>query len=126
MSLQFKPRDFVEFSLSILIVLLVLVQGLVGQTTGPSFGSVIALGGTLYDSVIDELRGRVYFVNSSAGRIDIYNYAAKRISGNIRVGTFPTGAAMSVDGGFLYVTNTQSSTLSVIDLSNDSVVQTIS
>ena len=126
MILQSKSRTISVLPISVLLCWIVLAPCLVAQTAGPSFGTVVALGGTPYDSVIDELRGRVYFVNSSAGRIDIYNYAAKRLAGNIRVGTFPTGAAMSMDGAFLYVTNTQSSTLSVIDLATDSVVVTVS
>lgn len=77
------------------------MQCLVAQTAGPSFGTIVALGGTPYDSVVDELRSWVYFVNSSAGRIDIYDYAAKRLAGNIRVDTFPAGAVMSMDGGTL-------------------------
>src|SRR3981189_145469 len=108
MSLQSKKRNGLSGLLNVLIVLLVLVQSIFAQTAGPAFGTVVSLGGTPYDSVIDELRGRVYFVNSSANRIDVYNYLEKRITGNIRVGTFPTGAAMSMDSAFLYVTNTQS------------------
>lgn len=124
--MQSKKRNGLSGLLTVLILHLVLVQCIFSQTGGPAFGTVVSLGGTPYDSVIDELRGRVYFVNASANRIDVYNYLEKRITGTIRVGTFPTGAAMSMDNAYLYVTNTQSSTLSVIDLGIDSVVQTVS
>jgi YVTN family beta-propeller protein len=95
-------------------------------TTGATFGTIVALGGTPSDIVIDEGRGRLYLVNSNANRVDIYDYNAKRLTGQIRVGTFPLAAALSPDGAYLYVTNTQSSTLSVVDLSFDGVVQTVS
>ena len=96
------------------------------QTTGATFGQVVSLGGEASDAVLDELRGRLYLVNSNAGRIDVYSYAEKRVTGNIRVGVFPLAAAISMDGAFLYVTNTQSSSVSVIDLASDSVIQTVS
>src|SRR3979411_573796 len=99
---------------------LLLVQVLAAQTTGPSFGGVVSLGSTPSDAVLDEFRGRLYLVNSSAGRIDIYDYLGKGMAGSIQVGTFPLSAAMSPDGAYLYVTNTTSSTLSVIDLGNNS------
>jgi 40-residue YVTN family beta-propeller repeat len=76
--------------------------------------------------VLDEFRGRLYLVNSSAGRVDIYDYLAKSMAGSIQVGTFPLSAAMSLDGAYLYVTNTQSATLSVIDLGNNAVTETVS
>jgi YVTN family beta-propeller protein len=113
-------------SVLLLSFALLLVQFLAAQTTGPSFGGVVSLGSTPSDAVLDEFRGRLYLVNSSAGRIDIYDYLGKAMAGSIQVGTFPLSAAMSVDGAYLYVTNTTSSTLSVIDLGNNSITETVS
>src|SRR5258708_1356791 len=91
-----------------------------------TFGGVVALTASPSDIVLDESRPRLYLVSSAAGRVDIYNYTTKTISGSYRVGTFPLGAAMSMDSAYLYVTNTTSSTLSVIDLNADAVIQTVS
>ncbi len=86
------------------------------ESTGATFGEVVQLGGTPSDIVLDEARGRLYLVNSSANRVDVYSYNEKRILGSIAVGQSPLAAALSMDGGFLYVTNNVSSTLSVVDL----------
>lgn len=96
------------------------------QTTGATFGEVISLGGTPSDIVLDEARQRLYLVNTNANRVDIYSYKDKALIGWIRVGASPLAAAMSPDNAWLYVTNNQAASLSVIDLSSASVVQTIS
>jgi YVTN family beta-propeller protein len=96
------------------------------QSTGASFGTVINLGGTPSDVVIDELRGRMYSVNSTANRIDVISLGERKVMKRIVVGNFPLAAAIAPDSAFLYVTNTQSASLSVIDLGSDSVVNTVS
>ena len=96
------------------------------QTTGATFGSVINLGGTPSDLVIDELRGRMYSVNSTANRIDVISLGERKVMKSIVVGNFPLAAALAPDSAFLYVTNTQSASLSVIDLGSDSVINTVS
>jgi len=95
------------------------------QPSGATFGSIIGLGGTPSDIVLDELRGRLYLVNNSANRVDIWGINENATVGSISVGLTPLAAAISMDGAFLYVTNQASSSLSVIDLSTRSVVQTI-
>ena len=87
-----------------------------GQTTAATFGEIVQLGGTPSDVVLDETRGRLYTVNASANRVDVYSYVEKRLLGSVPVGQTPLAAAISMDGGLLYVTNNASSTLSVIDL----------
>ena len=86
------------------------------QATGATFGQVIGLGGTPSDIVLDELRGRLYLVNNHSNRVDIYGIPEKALVGSIAVGLTPLAGAMSMDGAFLYVTNQQSSSISVIDL----------
>ena len=95
------------------------------QAPVATFGSIIGLGGTPADIVLDELRGRLYLVNNHSNKVDIYGIAEKALIGSIPVGLVPLSGAMSMDGAFLYVTNQQSSSLSVIDLSTRSVVQTV-
>jgi YVTN family beta-propeller protein len=87
---------------------------------------VVSLGTTPSDVVLDELRGRLYLVNSAANRVEIYNIAEQRMAGSITVGAFPLSAAIAMDGSALYVANTQSTSLSVINLANDQVVATVS
>ncbi|MEO7649665.1 MAG: hypothetical protein ABIZ80_04305 [Bryobacteraceae bacterium] len=94
------------------------------QPSGATFGDIIGLGGTPSDIVLDELRGRLYLVNDRANRVDIYDIHNKRLFGSISVGIRPLAAAMSMDGGYLYVTNQTSASLSVIDLGSNQVVQT--
>ena len=96
------------------------------QTTGASFGSVVNLGGTPSDIVLDEARGRIYTVNSTANRIDVLSLSERKLMKSITVGNFPLAASLAPDHAFLYVSNTQSASLSVIDLGSDSVINTVS
>lgn len=95
------------------------------QATSATFGQIVSLGGTPSDIVLDELRGRLYLVNSAANRVDILSTADQKKIGAIGVGMTPLSAAISMDGAYLYVTNNNSSSVSVIDLSNNNVVQTV-
>lgn len=94
------------------------------QSTGATFGNVVRLGGTPSDIVLDESRARLYLVNQTANRVDIYGYADERVIASIPVGISPLSAAMSMDNAWLYVTNNQSSSLTVISLATNSVAQT--
>src|SRR5207244_278125 len=105
---------------------LLAVSCLQAQTqSGATFGQIIGLGGTPSDIVLDELRGRLYLVNNYANRVDVYGIAEKQIVGSIPVGLTPLAGAISMDNAYLYVTNQQSSSLSVIDLSIRTVIQTV-
>jgi len=84
--------------------------------TSATFGEVIALGGTPSDIVLDQARQRLYLVDSPNNTVDVWDYSAKSIMGSISLGQNPLAAAMSMDGAFLYVTNHDSSSLSVISL----------
>src|SRR5215469_8481525 len=92
----------------------VLVPGIGAQTTSATFGELISLGGTPSDIVLDESRQRLYLENSPGNRVDVYDYAGKALLGSIGVGQAPLAVAMSMDNSFLYVTNHDSSSLSVI------------
>lgn len=119
-----RPFRFLKFACA--LGWLAAAVPLPAQTTGATFGDVISLGGTPSDIVLDEARQRLYLVNTNANRVDIYSYKDKALIGSIRVGTSPMAAAMSPDNAWLYVTNNQAASLSVIDLGSRSVVQTIS
>jgi YVTN family beta-propeller protein len=95
------------------------------QAPVATFGEIIGLGGTPSDIVLDELRGRLYLVNNHSNKVDIYGIPEKALIGSIPVGLVPLSGAISMDGAFLYVTNQGNSSLSVIDLSTKTVVQTV-
>ena len=92
--------------------------------TAATFGQIISLGATPADVVPDESRQRMYLVNQSANRIDIFSTTTNSVIGNIPVGPGPLAAAMSMDAAYLYVTNATNSTVSVIDLKAGFVAQT--
>ena len=105
---------------------ILLASSVFAQTTGATFGTVVNLGGTPSGIVLDEVRGRIYSVNSTANRIDVLSLSERKVMKSIVVGNFPLAAAISPDNAYLYVTNTQSTGLSVIDLGSDSVINTVS
>lgn len=128
MRLQFRgglPAIFVS-------LLLLAPRHADGQATtlmtipGATFGTLFPFDGQPADLVLDEARQRVYSVSSGAGRVRIFNYELNQEVGQIEVGLFPSGAAMSMDGRYLYVANVQSATLSVVDLEVDRVITNVS
>jgi DNA-binding beta-propeller fold protein YncE len=122
-----NPRDPTVIRTSRLLTLALAVASTAGaQSTGATFGDVIRLSGTPSDIVLDESRGRLYLVNQSANRVDVFDYAAGQISTSIPVGTSPLAAAMSMDGQYLYVSNNGSASLSSINLNTMGVDQTVS
>jgi YVTN family beta-propeller protein len=104
------------------------VAQLDAQTTlqAPTFGTVINLGYTPSDVVLDESRSQLYLVNSNGSKVDVVNTASNKLVRSILVGTMPLAAAMSPDNSTLYVTNSGVSTVSIIDLGSMAVVQTVS
>src|SRR3954462_8894941 len=98
-----------------MLAAMIFAGGVLGQTTGATFGTVVRLGGTPSDVVMDESRSRLYLVSKSKGRVDILDYSSNQTIGSIPVGNTPLAAAMSMDATYLYVTNNGDSTLSVIN-----------
>ncbi len=98
--------------------LLLFIASLSLANAQATFGDVVRLGTTPSDIVLDESRSRLYLVNSSANSVQVWDYNQKTLLGSITVGTRPLGAAMSMDNAYLYVTNHDSSTLSVISLAS--------
>ncbi len=87
-----------------------------GAQTPATFGARIPAPGTLLDIVLDETRQRLYLVNNSNDRVEIYSLPDRTFLSPIPVGSQPVSAALSPDAQYLYVTNFGSSSLSVIDL----------
>jgi len=113
-------------SIQLFTVALAVAGAARAQTTGATFGDVIRLAGTPSDIVLDEVRGRLYLINQSTNRVDIYDYVGGQLAGSIPVGTSPLAGAMSIDGQYLYVSNNGSASLTSINLNSSSVDQTVS
>ena len=91
---------------------------------GATFGDVITLpGGTPSDIVLDELRHVLYLVQNKTNQVLIFDYTSNQIVGSIGTGKTPLAAGISMDGAWLYVTCSGSTSLNVIDLSINRVVQ---
>ncbi len=118
-----------QFNFSLHLFLGAILAGCAFAQTSNTFGDVISLGGAPSDIVLDESRSRLYFVNAPGNRVDVYDYSGQTVLGSISVGQAPVAAAMSMDNSFLYVTNHDSASLSVITLNNSDLggnVNTIS
>lgn len=78
---------------------------------------------------VNPQKPELYVVNSQGpgpGTLSVLNISnPQQPPANIGVGVGPTGVAVSSDGTTAYVTNQQSASVSVIDLTSRSVVQTI-
>src|SRR5204863_9795528 len=77
------------------------------------------------DVVLDELRHVLYLVQNKTNQVLIFDYVANQIVGSIPTGKTPLAGAISMDGGWLYVTCSGSTSLNVIDLSVNRAVQTV-
>jgi DNA-binding beta-propeller fold protein YncE len=113
--------------LAVLGLLLATWQRAQAQTAiGATFGDVITLpGGTPSDVVLDELRHVLYLVQNKTNQVLIFDYTTNTIVGNIPTGKTPLAGAISMDAAWLYVTCSGSTSLNVIDLSINRVVQTV-
>jgi YVTN family beta-propeller protein len=81
-------------------------------------------GDTTMDSYGTAVPANTYLGTSSTGEVSVINTADPTAAvGQIAVGLHPT--AMYTKGNALFVANTNSDTVSVIDTTNDQVVQTI-
>ena len=68
---------------------------------------------------------RAYVVNQTSNSVSVLDVRARKIVGNIPVGSFPTHAALSSDGRTLLVTCHYESAVQVIDLQRQQVVRSI-
>jgi len=93
---------------------------------GGTIGSVVTLVGGASDIVLDEGRNRLYLVNSSQDRVEVYSILQRRFLSSIRTDALPLAAAMSRDRKFLYVTAHNGASLNVIDLDRLDVTRRVS
>jgi len=81
-----------------------------------TFGTVLPVTGTPTDLVLDEARERLYVVNSTQDRIEVYATRQRRFLNPIPTGAMPLAAALARNGRFLYVACYDAASLDVIDL----------
>ena len=88
-----------------------------------TFGTVAPApgGGSYSDILLDEPRQRLYLVNSSGNRIDVYSTQSKAFLTAIKTDAQPVSIAMSPDGKTLYATAYSAASLDVIDLTKANV-----
>jgi len=91
-----------------------------------TFGTVVPIVGGLLDIALDEPRGRLYLVNPSFHRVEVYAIAQRRLLNPIPVDRLPISIALSRSGKYLYVTCFDGSALDVIDLDTLAIVRRIS
>lgn len=96
---------------SILVILVFAIS-----SRAATFGTAVPLVGGATDIVLDEPRGRLYLVNSSQNRVDIYSIPQRRFLNPVKTDSTPISAAISRSGQFLYVTSYDASNLNVINL----------
>ena len=75
----------------------------------------ISVSEGLVDMVYDGTRRRVYIANSGLNRIEVYDERTRRMLEPIKVGQLPRSIALSNDGSSLYVANSSSEYITVID-----------
>ncbi|MBI1896857.1 MAG: hypothetical protein HYS04_10055 [Acidobacteria bacterium] len=91
-----------------------------------TFGTVVPLVGGAADIVLDEGRSRLYLVNSSQSRVEVYSIPQRRFLAPVRTDALPFAAALSRSGKLLYVASFDGSALNIIDLDTLAVIGRVS
>ena len=91
-----------------------------------TFGSEVPLVGGASDLVLDESRGRIYLVNTSQSRIEVYSIAQRRFLAPVRTDATPLSAAISRNNKLLYVASYDGSSLNTIDLETLAILNRVS
>src|ERR1700676_177389 len=83
-----------------------------------TFGTVVPVLGGASDLVLDEGRGRLYLVNTTQNRIEVYSLTQRRLLSPIQTDTNPISSAISRNHKFLYVTALNASALDTLTIAN--------
>ena len=70
-------------------------------------------------------QGKFVYVTNGVNTVSVIATASNTVVKTIAVGLIPIGVAITSDGNFVYVANSQSNTVSVIDRASNTVVRTI-
>jgi DNA-binding beta-propeller fold protein YncE len=92
-----------------------------GRLPAATLGTVVPIVGRVSDLVYDDRRDLVYLANYSQNRVEVYSVSQRRITTSIATSPQPDSLALSPDRLTLWVASQQASTLSSINLSNNSV-----
>ncbi|MFO0284410.1 MAG: hypothetical protein ACK532_21135 [Acidobacteriota bacterium] len=76
----------------------------------------ISVSEGLVDIVYDSTRRRIYIANSGLNRVEVFDERAGVLQAPIKVGQLPRSLALSADNSLLYVANSSSEYITVIDL----------
>ncbi|MEZ5352327.1 MAG: hypothetical protein R2762_06785 [Bryobacteraceae bacterium] len=76
----------------------------------------------LVDMVQDTTRRRIYIANSGLNRVEVFDERTHTMLAPIKVGQLPRSLALTPDGSTLYVANSGSESISVIDTAKLEVV----
>jgi len=79
----------------------------------------------LQDLLLDEARGKLYVTNSGYNRIEVFDLVKQHFVDPIPVGQMPHQMAMSTDGKTLYVGNTGGESITLVNLDQGQVVDTV-
>lgn len=90
-----------------------------GVTPSVAGGSIAGLT----DMVADTARQRLYIANPGMNRIEVFDTQQKKLVAPFSVGQLPRNIALSPDGANLYVANSGSEYISVVDLQKNTVSQ---
>jgi uncharacterized protein (TIGR03437 family) len=92
-----------------------------------SLGTVVPIGGTASDIVLDESRGYLYIADFGSNTVDFLSLSDLQIHTSLNVAPQPGALAMSPDGSYLVVTHynatasgtTAGNLVTIINLAND-------
>jgi uncharacterized protein (TIGR03437 family) len=73
------------------------------------------------DIAFDSTRRRIYMANSGMNRVEVFDTRSKEFEQPIKVGQLPRSLAISPDGNTMYVANSGSESITVIDLNEGQV-----
>ncbi len=79
----------------------------------------------LEDMVLDTVRQRLYIANAGLNRVEVFDIKTKKLLAPIAVGQLPRSLALSPDGSLLYVANSGSEAISIVDPDKAAVTGTL-
>ncbi len=82
---------------------LAVAAALAAPASAPTFGSVVAIGGSASDIALDESRGLLYVANFGAHVIEVMSTGSSAIQASINVLPWPGAIALSPDAQYLLV-----------------------
>ncbi len=92
---------------------------------GNSIKKRIQLKGIAYSCILSPDQSKLYISLFGGTEVSVYDIKAQNVLTNIKVGNHPNELLLNKNGTLLYVANASDNTVSVIDVSNNKVIETI-